>query len=201
MKYPRCIGALLVALLLLGALGVSEASAFGRRAMPAPGVYYYDYPGAVYPYWSYPYYVAPLPAYGILPPPVTSVYGYGTNYGAYRTAEDYGYMRDRFETPPRMRLSMYPAVPFEASPATERRRARFEVKVPVADAIVYFDGVQTQQTGLNRVFVTPALDEGKEYTITIMVRWPTEDGSLSAPRQKSFTVTAGQTIQTTFIVQ
>ena len=52
----------------------------------------------------------------------------------------------------------YPAVPFGRSPAEQQAdltRARFEITVPTADAIVLFDGVKMTQTGLRRVFMTP----------------------------------------------
>src|SRR5207247_1282936 len=119
-----------------------------------------------------------------------------------RIADDYGYVRDPLAPPPRMRASLYPAVPFEKSSETasaDRRRVRFEITVPYADATVTFDGARTKQTGLNRVFVTPPMDDGKEYTVTIVVQWTKQDGTPSAPRQKAFTARAGQTIQHTFV--
>jgi uncharacterized protein (TIGR03000 family) len=204
MTFRQCIWALLLAGLFLDPLGISEVNAFPpRRVFVAsfPGVVYFP-PGPVYPYYYNPY-VMPLPAYGILPAPLATmnmVYRYdAVYYGVQRTAEDYGYQLD---TPARKRTSLYPAVPFEKLPEVrlaDLRRVRFEITVPYADAVVNFDGAKTKQTGLRRVFVTPPMQEDKEYTATIMVQWTKQDGTLSAPRQKTFTVVAGETVQHTFI--
>ena len=73
MKFRRFALALLAAAVLLGSLGVSNVSAWGpRRGYVGPG--YYPYPVAGYgwggpAYPLYNPYVAPYPAYGILPPP------------------------------------------------------------------------------------------------------------------------------------
>ena len=40
----------------------------------------------------------------------------------------------------------------------DKERARIEVHVPAANAKVYLDGIVTQQTGLDRAFVTPKLN-------------------------------------------
>jgi uncharacterized protein (TIGR03000 family) len=204
MKVRQCIWALLLAGIFLSSLGISQVNAFQQRrvfVVPVPGVVYFP-PGPVYPYYYYSY-VMPLPAYGILPPPLATMNmlyrsdaGY---YGVQRTAEDYGYQLD---APARKRTSLYPAVPFEKLPEVrlaDLRRVRFEITVPYADAVVYFDGAKTKQTGLKRIFMTPPMQEDKEYTATIMVQWTKQDGTLSAPRQKTFTVVAGETVQHTFV--
>ena len=202
MMFRRCVGALLVAVAVLISLGSSEANAFGaRRGYYAPGyggMYYPEY----YPYYN-PY-VAPLPAFGILPQPLATMnmlYGYDSQgYGAQRT-ENYGIVRDPSDPPARKRSALYPAVPFEKSPAerlTDLRRVRFEITVPFANAAVLFDGVKTKQTGLAREFVTPPMQEDKEYSVTIVVQWTEQDGTVRT-RQKTFTVVAGESVQHTFI--
>jgi uncharacterized protein (TIGR03000 family) len=209
MKFRQCIWALLLAGIFLSSLGISDVNAFPQRRVfvaPVPGVIYFP-PGPLYPYYynayAYNTYVMPLPAYGILPPPLATmnmVHRSDAGYwGVQRTAEDYGYQLD---TPARKRTSLYPAVPFEKLPEVrlaDLRRVRFEITVPFADAVVYFDGAKTKQTGLRRIFVTPPMQEDKEYTATIMVQWTKQDGTLSAPRQKTFTVVAGETVPHTFI--
>jgi len=162
---------------------------------------------------SYNPYVAPFPAYAILPPPfLTAHYGWdlssdryarNTNgIGSHATAEDYGYSRDYFDQPPRKRPSLAPALPFEGSKSPERpndaRRVRFEITVPNPDAMVFFDGVKTSQGGTDRVYITPELNENREYTSTIEVRWFDAQGKERAPRRRPFTYTAGQTIRYTF---
>src|ERR1700688_4093235 len=82
MKFRRFALALLAAAVLLGSLGVSNVSAWGpRRGYVGPG--YYPYPVAGYgwggpAYPLYNPYVAPYPAYGILPPPFAT---YNMLYG------------------------------------------------------------------------------------------------------------------------
>jgi uncharacterized protein (TIGR03000 family) len=158
---------------------------------------YYSYPSTGYGDYYLPYenpYVAPLPGYAILPLPLAS-----PNWRPERGWIGFG--RDSTsDRGPRSRPTLYPAVPYEPTPsATDRLRARFEIGVPYANALVTFDGAKTKQAGLNRVFVTPPMEEGKEYTVTIAVQWMKEDGSMSTPRTKTFNVKAGQTIQHTFV--
>jgi len=190
---------MLVAAMVLGSVGRPTANAGGRRVFAAPSVAYYTPP----PTWGYgvyyPMYVAPLPGYGILPPPFTMMNQYGYAYdlqglGFPRTAEDYGYT-------PRKRTSLYPAIPFEKSAEerlTELRRVRYEITVPFENAVVLFDGVKTKQTGLTRVFVTPPMQEDKEYTSTITVEWTEKDGT-PRMRTRTFTVHSGDTVRHTFI--
>jgi len=189
---------MLAAIALFGVLGVSELGAFGpRRAavIPAP---YYPYPYA----YSAPFYnpyVAPLPAYGVIPLPLTTYqnfYGYDPYFGARRPAE--GPVGDPLDYVPRKRPTAYPAVPFGGPPEqTDIRRARFEITVPFADAVVLFDGSKTTQTGLSRVYVTPALTEDKLYSATIEVSWKAEDGA-TIRQKKSFDFVAGETLRHKF---
>jgi uncharacterized protein (TIGR03000 family) len=198
MKFRRLAWLLMVGALIWVSLGSDRAEAWPRRYYLTPSYTVPYYPVeptySVMPYSVYQSvnpYVAPYPAYGILPP-AREISGY---YTAPADEVQYG-------MPARKRPSMYPAVPFEAGPVDrtlEARRVRFEITVPRADAIVLFDGVQTKQTGLTRVFMTPPMQEDKEYTVTIDARWPTEDGTLSKSRPRTFTVTPGQTVLHTFI--
>src|SRR5437879_3011754 len=110
----RCVLALLAAAVVLASLGISQAEAFPRRVFVAPSAGMYYYP--LDPYYSYYYnpYVLPLPYYGILPPPLAAqnmLYRYDAGYGVQRTASDY------IDASARKRPSIYPAVPFEKSPA------------------------------------------------------------------------------------
>jgi uncharacterized protein (TIGR03000 family) len=198
MKNRRCTWALCVAAVVLGSFAGSTADAGGRRAFVAPSVAYYNPPPiggyGVY-YWMY---VAPLPGYGILPPPFSMMNQYGYAYDPYglgyqRSAEGYGYT-------PRMRVSLYPAIPFEKAAQerlTELRRVRYEITVPCANAVVLFDGVKTKQTGMTRVFVTPPMQEDKEYTSNITVEWTDKDGT-PRTRTRTFAFRGGDTVRHTF---
>ena len=201
MNIRQGIGALLASAILLGSIASTEVNAFGpRRAYAAP---YYPPIGDYGMY--YPMYIAPLPGYGILPPPFTTMtlsgYSYDPQGHAWRrTVEDRSSTLDQSDSPARKRPSLYPAVPFEKT-AEERlsdlRRVRYVITVPSPDAIVLIDGVKTTKTGLTRVFVTPPMQEEKEYTVTITVRWTGSDGTPQT-REKTFNFLAGDTVPHTF---
>ena len=63
------------------------------------------------------------------------------------------------------------------------------VMVPSQDAAVYFQGHQTQQTGTDRLFVSPPLDADAKYTYTVKAEWMENGQKIS--REKSVSVTAG----------
>jgi len=76
---------------------------------------------------------------------------YGDRYYGDRVFDDrYNYERRVDDRPvldyvPRKRPSLYPAIPYTEPPASGRkevdvRRARFEITVPTADTIIWFDG-------------------------------------------------------------
>ena len=206
MKLQRSLWAMLAAGILLTTLAVSDVHAQRRFFFYSPqGPFVQSAPyGPIAPMYPHAYnpYVAPYPAYGILPGPVIlSPWQYGAEQGfSGRTAADYGYSREQFETPPRKRNAMYPAVPFEKGPGdrmTEIRRVRFEITVPREDAIVLIDGVQTKQTGLNRVFLTPAMDEDRLFTSSFEVRW-TDGAGKTQSIQRTFEFVAGETIRHQF---
>lgn len=195
MNFRRSIWAFLAAAVILGPLGTAEVNAFGpRRTFAAP-----YYPSMGYGMY-YPMYIAPLPGYGILPPPFTTMNLYGYDSQAYfggRSVDDRAFTGDAAA---RKRPVLFPAVPFEK--AAEERvadllRVRYEITVPSADAVVLLDGVKTKQTGLTRVFVTPPMQEEKEYTVTITVQWTDPSGKLQT-REKAFTFLAGDTVSHTF---
>jgi uncharacterized protein (TIGR03000 family) len=196
MKLHRYLGAMSAALVLFGTMA-SDAQAQVRLffySPPGPLVRSAPF-GPIVPYsYSYSYnpYVAPYPAYGILPSPILLgawQYGGSQVYNE-RTTEDYGN--------PRKRTSLYPAVPFESGPAVaDVRRVRFEITVPREDAIVLIDGAATKQTGLTRVYLTPPMEEDRLYTSIIEVRWVDEAGKTQS-MQRNFEFVAGETIRQTF---
>ena len=157
MMYRRCVGALLAAAVVFGALSAGQVGAFGpRRAAYVPYYGYAEPYGAPYlaPGYEYYYnpYIAPFPAYGILPP----------GYEAIRMA--YGEQRTeaRRERPPER-----PAEDLGA----DLTRFRFQITVPTENAIVLVGGAKTTQTGLKRVYVTPPLVVDKNYVYAVEVQW------------------------------
>jgi uncharacterized protein (TIGR03000 family) len=200
MKLQQHFGAIVAALVLIGTLETSAQAQVRFFYYSPQGPFVRSAPfGPVVPYtytYSYSYnpYVAPYPAYGILPSPIlVGAWQYGGSpvYNQ-RTTEDYGN--------PRMRASLYPAVPFENAPVERQadvRRVRFEITVPRDDAIVLIDGVATKQTGLARVYTTPPMEEDRLFTSNIEVRWTDEAGKTQSI-QRNFEFVAGETIRHTF---
>ncbi len=91
-----------------------------------------------------------------------------------------------------------PAAPADNGepPPVEKGSAKLTVRVP-ADADVFFDGSPTTQTGTQRVFVTPALEAGSNYTYSIRARW-TENGQ-PVQQTRTIPVKAGANLVVDFL--
>jgi uncharacterized protein (TIGR03000 family) len=200
--------ALFAAVLLVGVVDSVDGQFFRRGPYlvspsyyaPGPINYYYSPMNYGYPYYN-PY-IAPYPAYGILPEPLATraILGTGTYSGARRTADEYGYDRALIDTP-RKRASAYPAVPYENTPPVDKladlRRVKFIVHVPTEDAVVLFDGAETKQTGLTRTFRTPPMEEDRLFSSTIEAIWR-NDADKKEERKETRKFVAGETITITF---
>jgi uncharacterized protein (TIGR03000 family) len=57
------------------------------------------------------------------------------------------------------------------SPMEAGSKASIEVLLPDANAQVQFDDSKTEETGMDRLFMSPALNPGKTYTYTIKATW------------------------------
>jgi uncharacterized protein (TIGR03000 family) len=66
------------------------------------------------------------------------------------------------------RQSFYPA---------NGQSALIDIRVPVANAQITFDGAPTVQQGINRVFSTPALNPQAANTYEVKARWTGNDGN------------------------
>jgi uncharacterized protein (TIGR03000 family) len=64
------------------------------------------------------------------------------------------------------------------------------VKLPDADAEVWFDGRKTDSTGATRVFETPDLTPGKDYHYTVKAVWL--ENAQFVPHERTVAVSAGQ---------
>jgi len=125
----------------------------------------YSYPS--YSYYSYPSYGYSYPSYsyGTASPSSSSQYLTGTT----------GYQ------------SFYPS----ESTENGNQIAYVRLQVP-ADAEVWFDGQwdqKTQQTGSDRLYVTPPLDPNKDYYYEIRARW--NDNGREMERTKRLPIHAG----------
>jgi uncharacterized protein (TIGR03000 family) len=81
------------------------------------------------------------------------------------------------------------------APAESLTVAQIELRVP-AGALVWLDGVPTRQTGAVRLFVSPPLTVGKEYSYEVRVTWKEGDGDKAEKRE--LTVRAGDRLSASF---
>src|SRR5450432_817927 len=148
MRYRQFVWALLAVTVLLSSLAAPKACAQRTYVLPSYPMGPFQAAPLMQPYTPYsnyyynaPYYipyVAPYPAYGILPPPFVTAQSYRAATG--NTA---------YESQPRMRAPQSPTATNEKTPAERQadlRRARYEIEVPVENAIVYIEGVKAKQT-------------------------------------------------------
>ncbi len=176
MSYRRCVGALLAAVGLLAAPSAVQAGEPVSRQGPiVPYVGQVNPYGVPYGWYYYNPYVAPLPAYGILPPPLATLGMVQGNFGPAR----YELRRDR------------PPEKAAAELVADVTRFRFEVTVPTANAVVLIGGAKTNQQGLHRVYLTPPLIVDKHYTYTVEVQW-TDDGGSRRTEKMSFDFLLGE---------
>jgi uncharacterized protein (TIGR03000 family) len=144
---------------------------YGSYFWPGFGYYGYGYyPSYIYPYPNYYY---SLPSY------------YYTSPSYY-----YGY------SPPSAYVPDYSSTLVTPTPAASS--VSIDVRLPVADAEVWFEGDKTKQTGTLRSFVSPALKPGAPYTYHVKARWQV-DGT---PFEQSRTVVvqAGQAVTVDFTI-
>jgi uncharacterized protein (TIGR03000 family) len=70
------------------------------------------------------------------------------------------------------------------------------LSLPSADAQVWFENAATQQRGFNRVYISPPIETGKNYTYNIKATWM-ENGH-EVTREKKLQVYANQTAMANF---
>jgi uncharacterized protein (TIGR03000 family) len=78
----------------------------------------------------------------------------------------------------------------------DNRPALITVHVP-ANAEIWFDGVKTSQTGTNRVFRSPPLQAGQNYSYEVKACWRADGQPVEQTRQVN--VWAGATVQVSFL--
>jgi uncharacterized protein (TIGR03000 family) len=72
--------------------------------------------------------------------------------------------------------------------------ATIRVVVPTADAVVTFDGAPTQQRGTERVFQTPPLEPGQEFTYTVTATWVENGQKMSREDRVTVRPRSGTTV-------
>jgi uncharacterized protein (TIGR03000 family) len=187
----RSLSLTLTILAALAAPTAAQAQIFGGFS-PLGFANGYNFGGYPYGFGGYPYGFGGYGGYG----------GYGMPYGFGGYGNPYGFggypygasvTTPTFATPvvytvttprsgslsnladARVRPALWPAIPYRAA-SVEGNKAEVEVRVPTASAQVWFDGVQMQQTGTDRRFITPPLTGGSTYTFEIRCSWQDEAG-------------------------
>ncbi len=166
--------------LLLASPGTSSAILFGGYSPPGYGWGGY---GLAYPGMYGAGYRVPWLGYGLTYgyPGVTlwpsSYVGYGSTYAPSRFAYSPGY---RAAAPLFTRSSSAGGATTAAPDADTT--AVVQVEVP-ADATLWFDGVQTKQTGALRTFHTPPLERGHSYHYDVKARWEEDGKSVERTRR------------------
>jgi uncharacterized protein (TIGR03000 family) len=59
----------------------------------------------------------------------------------------------------------------KTTPTEKGRESKIRVLLPTADAKLYFDDTLTRANGAERIFRSPALEEGKRYTYRVVAVW------------------------------
>jgi uncharacterized protein (TIGR03000 family) len=196
----------LITAVIIGCAGSVQAQSVGVAGGRPIGVYgsYWPaylgaYPGAYNGFWSngFSLYGPPVPTYGSVP----GVFG-GSDQRLYnfsniniQNGAEIG-----LGTPgaggggPRRRF--YYAGE-NAAPAAATGQATIEVRVPAADAEVFFEGINTRHTGVRRLFLSPVVQVGTTYYYKIRAKWKQPDGTI-ADQERSVGVRANETVVVDF---
>jgi uncharacterized protein (TIGR03000 family) len=176
------------ACLVLLTVAVSADSA---RAQVYGGFGYY--PGVYNGFWSngFTMYGPPVPTYGSIP----GYYG-----GSDQRLNNYNFSNINIQNGASLGLG----TPGSGGAGPRRRhwygsdaaatnvvtgQGTVDVRVPVANAEVYFEGMNTGHAGVRRVFLTPTIEAGVTHFYKIRAKWKLPDGTV-ADQEKSVAVRA-----------
>jgi uncharacterized protein (TIGR03000 family) len=128
----------------------------------------FGYGRGYYPYYSGYYGYGYSPWYGNNYSYPTYDYGYRYNYGP--SYSRYDMPSYSYDMPGYSYESGYPTDLGMMAP-NEGMRVTARVRVPTADAHLWIEGQEMSTNGLNRGFISPALDSGQRYTYTFRAQW------------------------------
>jgi uncharacterized protein (TIGR03000 family) len=181
-------------------VGVGVGVGYGYPGFGYPWGAFGYYPGAYSSSWSngFSLYGPPVPTYGIVPGAFGGAdqrlgnFQYG-NINIYNGAGVGLGASGAGGAGPRRRHyygdGLAAGQTGTSTPATGQ--AIIEVRVPVASAEVFFEGINTRQQGEKRVFLSPTLQGGMTYHYKVTAKW--RDGEQVVEREKSVGVRAGET--------
>jgi uncharacterized protein (TIGR03000 family) len=172
--------------------GVSVGNPYGYGYNPYYGSYYGSYPYYGSYYGRYP--VSPYWTTGYSSPWYGSTYYTSPTYYSSPGMYGSGYVTSTGTAPATGTGTMgtqsfYP-------PNTQGNTALIDVQVP-ANAQIWFDGESTSQTGTERAFRSPPLEQGQNYSYEVKARW-TEDGK-DIERTRKVRVRAGERVNVNFM--
>jgi uncharacterized protein (TIGR03000 family) len=197
-SYPLTLG---LALAVGGLVGTPALAQRGRAHAAPHAVAAYHAPAYNGGYYHGGYYHSHYPAYR---------YYYGRWYGypgSYAYYYPYVYPSYSYYSYPVYSSSNYymtpsaplyvPSYPLDnVSPAAGAAPATVEIRVPVENAEVWFQGLKTTETGTVRVFTSPPLTPGRTYTYRVRAAWRSDAGAVEQAR--SVPVQPGQTAYVDF---
>lgn len=174
MKRLLPAGVLLAAILLVSAPGAARSQSWlDYRPGGIVNWYFGDYP-FVHPWQNHHW------------PSGTSHFTYGIGDGTYKvyypSADPNG--KYYYSTPKA-------GIPYEETTAL------LEVKVPVADADIWFEGVRTLRSGLVRQFRSPPLVVGRAYKYEVLALW--NEGGREVKQSRFVTVRPGDRLTVEFV--
>jgi uncharacterized protein (TIGR03000 family) len=196
--------------------GYSPGYGYGYSYSPWINSYssYYPYSGYSYPYssytYSYPYsYNSPYSSYYSYSYPYSS-YNYSSPYTYSYNPYNYGstyYTPSAYYTAPTMSSNAYVSgTGSSGTPSTTQAfyppnsqgnmPAIIDVQVP-ADAQLWFDGESTSQTGGERTFRSPPLEQGQNYSYEVKARW--SDNGKDVERSRRVRIHAGERVLVNFM--
>lgn len=126
--------------------------------------------------------------------------GYGYSYapGYYQTTPNYAVNPPSYYyAAPSVQTSMTRVdQSYYSGPQAAQQSVILTVVVPTADAQVWFGDTATTQQGTQRLFQSPALEPGKNFSYTIKARWM--DNGQVVDRERKLSVQAGQRVTVNF---
>jgi uncharacterized protein (TIGR03000 family) len=179
-------------------VGVGVGVGFGYPGFGYPYGAFGYYPGAYSSSWSngFSLYGPPVPTYGIVPGAFGGAdqrlgnFQYG-NIGIYNGAGIGLGASGAGGGGPRRRFYAADGTAGVQPNAANFGQATIEVRVPFANAEVFFEGINTRQQGEKRVFLSPTLQGGLTYYYKVTAKW--RDGEQVVEREKSVAVRVGET--------
>lgn len=81
----------------------------------------------------------------------------------------------------------------DAAPPADQSCLHLSMKVPQPNAEIIVGGIKTLQTGTDRLYESPPLEAGKNYSYEIVARWV--EGGARVERKKTVVGKAGETIR------